>query len=446
MAITPTMSRNRPQCPGVTAPSPPSRRTAVGAIVAVLVVVAAACSGDSADDLGTTTTAPALSTTTTVRVDDGVLRVGLVVPRVGAGAQIGATIETGVRLALEQINSSGGVNGVPVSLLVRDEGDNPAAALLAVSDLLVGGVDAIIGPTATSHLLRTLPGVVDAGVLTCAPVATALALDVFPDNGLLIRTIASDSLQARGIADVVDESGAARAAVVYFDDPFGRPFATEVERSLASVGVALEESVGFNASGESVREAAGRVADSDADVVVVLADGVSGPTMVDAIDAASTDPLAFIVNDAQRRPLVSSLPFDAELAPRVQGVSPLARVADPEFELALRGIDAEASTLFAHTGYDCLNLIALAAQGVGVTQPPAIAAAVSGISNGGTSCRSFPVCMQLLATGRNIDYDGPRGELSIGADGDVTVGVLEQFGFDESGNDLALRSFLVESD
>jgi hypothetical protein len=42
------------------------------------------------------------------------------------------------------------------------------------------------GPPRRSNTLGTLTATVDAGVLTCSPTATALALDDFPDDGLLL--------------------------------------------------------------------------------------------------------------------------------------------------------------------------------------------------------------------------------------------------------------------
>ena len=47
---------------------------------------------------------------------------------------------------------------------------------------------------------RTSPLLLVAGVVTCSPSATALALDDYPDNKLFFRTVPSDSLEMVAIA------------------------------------------------------------------------------------------------------------------------------------------------------------------------------------------------------------------------------------------------------
>ena len=123
--------------------------------------------------------------------------------RTGANTELGTSIRTGVQLALDDVNAAGGVNGHAVNVVQRDEGDNPAATALAVQDLIQLGADAIIGPTSSVDVLGTLRTTVRAGILSCSPTATALALDAFPSDGLFFRTIPSDSLQAAAIARTV---------------------------------------------------------------------------------------------------------------------------------------------------------------------------------------------------------------------------------------------------
>ena len=63
-----------------------------------------------------------------------------------------------------------------------DEGDGPATARDAVADLIDEDVDAVIGPASSTVALATLGDLMRAGILTCSPTATALALDDFPDR------------------------------------------------------------------------------------------------------------------------------------------------------------------------------------------------------------------------------------------------------------------------
>jgi branched-chain amino acid transport system substrate-binding protein len=416
------------------------------AVLGIALVTIGACRG--ADDARptVTTTTTTVPSATTVHLDDGVFKVGLVVPSIGPGLEIGVSIEAAVKLAAEEINDEGGVVGQPVVVDVREEGDSATTAVLAVQELVQARADIIIGPTSSIATLAALSTAVDAGVLTCSPTASALALDDFPDNGLFIRTVPSDSLQAVALATLADDAGGARTALVYLDDPYGRPLAEHAQRALRAKGVSLATTAGFTAAEDSLGAAVDQLVATQPDVVIVIADATTGPTAISAIDSAlvTTRP-TYIVNDSIRRPDASAQPFGAALAERVVGVSPQAVVTDVDFESRLAEVDPDATGVFAQNGYACLDLVALAASSARSVRAADIAAAVPGVSGGGSSCRSYASCAALMSIGRNIDFDGPTDELSIGVDGDPSSAVFEEFGFDRTGRDIGLRTFVASS-
>ncbi len=376
------------------------------------------------------------ATTTTVRPDDGVLLVGAILPHNGVAAELGSSMSDALALAVEEINDAGGVGGTPVRLIEREEGDNEATASVAMNELIQLGVDAIIGPTSSTNTLATLGTAVDAGVLTCSPTASALALDSFPDNGLFIRTIASDSLQAKALAALVESSGTSSTVIVYVDDNYGRPFAEATRLAVLTEGTLVTEMVPVTASEDSVTAAVDSVVATQADVVVVIADGTTGPAIIAAIDDASSVATTYVVNDAIRRPATSAQPFGRSLGARIEGVSPLAYPTSDSFMDALRGVNPTTTALFAHNAYDCMNAIALAALVADSDRPGAIASQIAIVTDAGTPCTNFATCADVFATGRNIDYFGPGRDLTIGSDGEVLTAVFERFTFDADGRDI----------
>jgi branched-chain amino acid transport system substrate-binding protein len=408
------------------------------------VAALAACSNDGT--AATTTSAVQSAPTTTERVDDGTLVVGAVLPNSGIGAELGGSMRTALAAALAEINANGGIDGTPVRLITLEEGEDAATAGLAVQQLVQRNVDAIIGPTSSLVTLGTLAATVDAGVLTCSPTATALSLDDFPDDGLLLRTIPSDSLQARAIAEEVEASGRSSALVVYIDDAYGRPFAQATQQAIIANGGQVLQSVGFLPTEDSIADAVDAIIAADPGVVAVIADGTSGPAIINALDAADpTGRLAYVVNDAQRRPSASAQTFDRSLNARIVGVSPLPFAGNAAFQAELEAVDPAATGLFAHNAYDCLVLIALAAQSSGTTQPRTLSAAVSALSTNGTSCSTFTACSAALVEGSNINYDGPTGTMAIDLSGNMSRAEFERFEFDDNGRDIAAGSVVVGS-
>ena len=102
-------------------------------------------------------------------------------------------------------------------------------------------------------------------------------------------------------------------------------------------------------------------------------------------------------------------------------------------------------TLFAQNAYDCLTLLAVGAAAAKSDDPSTIASAISALTLSGTSCSDFASCTDALDAGRNIDYDGPSGALSIGAQGDPISAVFDRFTFDESGRDVSLGRLVIDN-
>lgn len=433
-----------------TAPRRPVR-AALACLVAGTVVGACSDSEAPAATLPPTTVAPS----TTVRIDDGEFVIGVVAPTSGAAAGIGASVRDGVKMAIGLVNESGGVGGRPVRLLERDEGDNPAAAGLAIQDMVELGADAIIGPTSSLNLLATLGSAVDNGLLVCSPTATAMALDDFPDDGLFVRTVPSDSMQAAAIGALVEQTGNERISIVHIDDDYGRGLAAAVDAAITARGSSVVSVTAFSATEASIAAVVDRIGVDDAEVVVVLADGSSGPAVITAIDDAADDtpsgdgerpePL-FVVNDAIRRPLDQTAPFDADLAGRIIGVSPVTYPGD-DFLLALHErVDPDTDGPFAENAYDCAVAMSLAAEAAGGTTPREIAAMLANVTTSGTQCSTYAECLDDLQAGRNIDYDGPGSSFGLGLDGELTNAYFDRFTFDVSGRDVNAGFIAVGDD
>jgi branched-chain amino acid transport system substrate-binding protein len=422
----------------------------VRAVAATIVVVAtvAACDDDSAVS-PTTVTFPAVTTTTTpVREEDGVLRIGLLLPQSGDGAALGTPLIDAAERARDEINAAGGVGGADVELIAEDEGTTAASAMDAIGELLDAGVDAVVGPASSNVAVAVLDDLVDARVLTCSPTATALALDDFPDRGLFFRTAPSDSLQAATIAKLAEETGALRVAVAYLDDVYGRPLANATIAALSSRGLTVTDPVPFGGSDESLVNEATLIASGEPSAIVVLADADQGIRMIDALsqtagglEAAEVPDI--IVNDAIRRaPANLVVDLGGVVLDRLTGVSPRARPSEP---------NDEPIGAFATNAYDCVNLIALAAEqanqveqgqpaSTGLPDAAAMSAALEVVSARGQPCRTFFVCTQLLGDERGFDYEGPGPGVDIGPDGDPSQAWFDVFTFDATGRDVSAPS------
>lgn len=164
--------------------------------------------------------------------------IGVSAPLTGPRALLGRNLKQGVELALGEINAAGGVLNKPLSVVYEDDqGDNPNAALNAVSKLTqVSKVPVMLGPHYTVAQLATQK-------LFCEGTAVSLsgASGIPVTAGgcrFVIRVRANDSIQARAlVAYATKELKIDRIGLLSVNDDFGRGGAGRVTAILEESGL-----------------------------------------------------------------------------------------------------------------------------------------------------------------------------------------------------------------
>ncbi len=380
-----------------------------------------------------------------VRADDGVLRIGVLLPASGEGAAIGQSARAAVRVAVAEANANGGVHDRPVELVIRDEGSDAASAAASFQQLVDSQVDVVVGPASSNVAISLASTIASSGLAACSPSASTIALDNIPSRTMLFRTIASDSLQAEAMAEAIERTGKSSAAITFVDDGYGRPFAQALRQALARRNVPVKAFVGFAVNDDEFAPEAAALVASNAATIALVGDADAGSRMLVALaNATKSSPREIVVNDALRRPMSIGVLGSITEAVRSKVVGVSQRVVTPNGDsdsgallAAIAQLTKESATgLFATQAYDCANLFMLAAIRSGSTRADLIASEVVAVSVSGSACATFAKCANLLAEGRNIDYDGPGGRLQLGLNGDPTTADFETFVFDSSGRDV----------
>src|SRR5204863_8964895 len=86
---------------------------------------------------------------------------------------------------------------------------------------LQDGVDAIIGGTASSVVLKVSDKVVTAGKIMFSPTNTADSFTTYDDKGLYFRTAPPDAVQAQALAAVIVNDGNQRVVIMAIPDAYG---------------------------------------------------------------------------------------------------------------------------------------------------------------------------------------------------------------------------------
>jgi branched-chain amino acid transport system substrate-binding protein len=273
---------------------------------------------------------------------------------------------------------------------------------------------------------------------------------MFPDGQRFLRTIPSDSLQGVAMAELVERAGVDSAAVLAPDDAFGRAYTDAIAAALARRGITVTAQLAYDGtSDESMAAAIETALAGNPGAVALVGNTSTGRAALSTVVSVVPAGVPVVVNDTLR------VAPDDEAVPTgdvdVIGGSPRPGPAPGSswFTSTLAtflGVAAEdVPPSFAAHAYDCVSLLAIAAEASGANSAASLLARVSDISQGGATCVNFVTCRALLFEGRNIDLNGASGPLDLEANGDVSSGWFDRFQLDEEGHDVTTGELLVST-
>lgn len=131
----------------------------------------------------------------------------------GTGAQDGDLFRKGAELALKEV-------GLPYAIL--DSQSSPQGAVTAASRALnQERCTALVGPSRSTTMRAVIPLLKEANRAVAFTQATSVLLTQ-EGRGYVFRLAASDAVSSKAFAQVAEELGAKRLAIIYSNDAFGR--------------------------------------------------------------------------------------------------------------------------------------------------------------------------------------------------------------------------------
>jgi len=379
------------------------------AIVAMSIAALSACSSEDRPKTARSTTT---STIPARPGADGSLAVGQLAPFTGPISTIAESFTAPVKLAVDQINFSGGVNGHPVTLTAADDESAVAPAEEALRKLVdVNRVDAVVGPS-TSQLAmdlmdqaRKAPVVMCSGSNTYGPITGAAAR-----SGMYFRTAPPDRLQADALAQLVVAGGHRRPVVIAAPrDTYTMPLANATVKAFHARRIPAAALVTFS-TGADPTAAVRRALQRNPDAVVLV--GFPEPTapVIRALVAAGKGPqqLPTYGSDGLQSGDLAALvdPANPAGVAGILGTTPAGAPTgiDHPFNAALFSVGVE--PFFSATTYDCTILVALAAAAAHSDDPKKISEHFADNLSGKVDCSTYPDCLKALRQHRTIHYRG----------------------------------------
>jgi branched-chain amino acid transport system substrate-binding protein len=144
------------------------------------------------------------------------VRVGVFMSTTGSTANFGISSVNGIKMAADEINSAGGINGKQVELLIQDDrSDASEAATIVTKFVTQDQVHAILGEVASSRSIAAAPIAQNAKIPMLTPSSTNP--EVTKKGDFIFRSCFIDPVQGAAIAQFAAKSLNAKTAAIMVD-------------------------------------------------------------------------------------------------------------------------------------------------------------------------------------------------------------------------------------
>ena len=148
--------------------------------------------------------------------NDNKVRIGVFMSTTGTTANFGISSVNGIKMAADEINAAGGINGKQVELLVQDDrSDASEAATIVTKFVTQDQVHAVIGEVASSRSIAAAPIAQNAKIPMLTPSSTNP--EVTKKGDFIFRSCFIDPYQGAAIAQFAAKTLGAKTAAIMVD-------------------------------------------------------------------------------------------------------------------------------------------------------------------------------------------------------------------------------------
>ena len=332
--------------------------------------------------------------------------IGFIGPLTGDNANYGIRCSNAARLAIDEINAAGGIDGKQLALIAENSLGTVDGAIAAYEKLVYSdNVCAIIGPVFTSPALAVAQRCYEDGIVMISPSATHK--DVTSVGDYVYRTVPSDSLQSEVAAHYFYEVlGYRNIACLYAMNDYSQGLATGVEEIFTELGGTVSAMETCMVGDKDFRTQLGVIANTDAEAIYIPNYTVEDAQILEQSYQLGMD-LPFLSSDGFSDPEIYNLAGD--FTDGVIYVGPAQAEASTllaDFQEAYSAAyDGDMPDSFATNAYDATYILAQA------------------IDRAGSADREL-INQEVKATN---DFNGANGIINFADNGDMIAsqGVYE---------------------
>jgi neutral amino acid transport system substrate-binding protein len=424
-------------------------KTALALSLATLVTgfLAGACTQTEQSNSNTTSntetaTSPA-SSTTTASSGKG-LKIGTLLPTTGDLASVGQQMVGSVPLLVDTVNSCGGVNGEPVTLVQVDDQTDPKAGTNGMSKLAtLDKVAGVVGSFASSVSSAAISIAVPNKVMLVSPGSTSPKFTEQAQKGdfkkgnpnnFWARTAPPDTYQALALAQLANKKGFKRVSTVVINNDYGVGFEKAFVQAFEKLGgtvINKDKPVRYDPKAQTFdTEASAAFAGKPEAVIAVMYAETGSLLLKSAYQQGLTQGVQIMLTDGVKSPT-----FPEQVGKGSDGKYIITGAIG-----TVPGSDGKALEAFnklwqskkggspgeyAPQAWDAAALLTLAAQSAKQNSGVGISSKIREVANApGTEVSDVCEGLKLLKEGKDINYQGASGNVDVDENGDV-IGVYD---------------------
>jgi branched-chain amino acid transport system substrate-binding protein len=218
---------------------------------------------------------PALAQFKTQGVTDTEIVIGTHMDLSGPIKSWGVPASSGMKLAVEQINAAGGINGRKIKLILEDDSYDPKKAVLQTQKLIeLDKAFSIVSAMGSATTLAPMPLVQGAGLTHLFPITAAeftFKMDpAKPEDRLKFNMFSPyyDTMRL-GIKYVMEKNGIKKPCIVYQDDEMGKNFTDAYSDQLKDLKVPEVTRVSFKRGATDFNSQVARMKADGCDLVAL---------------------------------------------------------------------------------------------------------------------------------------------------------------------------------
>ncbi len=362
------------------------------------------------------------------------LKLGALLPVTGDLASIGQNMPAAVKLAVDEINACGGVNGKSVTLVSEDSQTDPAAGASAMTKLTeVDKVAGVVGAFASSVSSAAVDVAVRNKVMLISPGSTS---PVFTERakkgdfqGYWARTAPPDTYQAQALAALANKQGFKKVSTVAINNDYGIGFERQFVNAFTGAGgtiINADKPVRYDPKAATLdTEAASAFANQPEAVAAVLYAETGSILLQSAYKQGLSRGVTILLTDG-----VYSEDFVKQVGQGTDGKSILAGalgtvpgangVSLDAFTTKWKDKTGGDLTAYVPHSWDATILLMLAAEAAKTNTGEGIQSKLRDVANApGTEVSDPCEALELVRKGEDINYQGASGNVDIDEQGDV---------------------------